>query len=55
LAKLIAEDGSLINPFGQRADGFIALATMDSDYSSDRRGMSINSLGCGVEPIRGSS
>jgi len=31
-ADLFTEDGSLINPFGERADGRTALATMYSQY-----------------------
>jgi uncharacterized protein (TIGR02246 family) len=32
LASCFAEDGSLINPFGQRANGREAIAAMYSDY-----------------------
>lgn len=32
VANLFAEDGALINPFGQRADGRTAIAAMYSDY-----------------------
>ena len=32
IADLFVEDGALINPFGQRADGRAALGTMYSEY-----------------------
>jgi uncharacterized protein (TIGR02246 family) len=32
VAGLFAEDGALINPFGQRADGRAAIAAMYSEY-----------------------